>query len=242
MQPNEARRLLSRAARVVVLTGAGVSAESGIPTFRDAQTGLWARFSPEELASPRAYARDPDLVWTWYAERYRTCAAAGPNGAHRALAALEDRVGDGFLLATQNVDGLHARAGSRRLVELHGNLATGRCERCRHVQPLPPAADFAPPPTCERCGSRMRPNVVWFGESLPEAALERAWEAFRTAEVALVVGTSAVVQPAASLGLLAQEAGAVLIEVNLEETPLSAWADLSLRAGAAAGLAALLEG
>lgn len=232
----EARARLALASRVAVLTGAGVGAESGIPTFRDAQTGLWARFSPEELASPVAYARDPLFVWRWYEERYAVCARSEPNAAHGALAELERRVGEGFLLATQNVDGLHARAGSRQLVELHGSLHTARCERCGHIADLPPPGQFTPPPTCSVCGSRMRPNVVWFGEVLPEAALERAWEAFSYAEVALVIGTSGVVEPAAGLGRVAQRAGAYLIEVNPQETPLTPYADFSLRLGAGEGL------
>lgn len=238
----QARAALQRASRVAVLTGAGVSAESGIPTFRDAQTGLWARFTPKDLASPLAYARDPHFVWSWYAERYATCARTRPNAAHVALAQLEARVGKGFLLATQNVDGLHGRAGSARLIELHGNLATARCERCGLIEDLPPPEAFAPPPACSRCGSRARPNIVWFGELLPPGALERAWDAFASAEVALVVGTSALVEPAASLGRAAKWGGACVIEVNPEETPLTPFADVSLRLGAVDGMRELLEG
>lgn len=237
----EARGRLRAATRVAVLTGAGVSAESGIPTFRDAQAGLWARFTPEDLASPRAYARDPLFVWSWYAGRYATCLACQPNAAHLALARLEAQVGAGFHLVTQNVDGLHARAGSQNLTELHGNLATARCERCGHIQALPPPDQFEPPPTCPLCGARARPNIVWFGELLPEQALEAAWSAFETAEVALVIGTSSLVQPAASLGLLAKQSGASLIEVNPDDTPLTPHADLHLRSGAVAAMALLLS-
>jgi len=237
----EARARLRAASRLVVLTGAGVSAQSGIPTFRDAQTGLWARFTPEDLASPDAYARDPLFVWTWYAERYATCEQAAPNAAHAALARLEHAKGDGFLLVTQNVDGLHARAGNRRVIELHGNLRTGRCEACASVQRLPPPAEFTPPPTCGACGSRMRPNVVWFGELLPERALQRAWEAFAQSEAALVVGTSGVVEPAASLARVARAYGATVIEVNPTETPLTAHADYAFRGAATDGLSALLD-
>ena len=236
----EARARLAHASRVAVLTGAGVSAESGVSTFRDAQTGLWARFSPQELASPAAYARDPLFVWRWYAQRYAVCSGAERNAAHGALADLERRVGKHFLLVTQNVDGLHARAGSARLVELHGNLGTARCEVCGHVAALPPPAEFTPPPPCPACGSRMRPNVVWFGEALPEAALERARSAFSAAEVALVIGTSGVVEPAAGLGHVARRAGAYLIEINPQATPLTPFADLSLRLGAGEGLRSLL--
>jgi NAD-dependent deacetylase len=236
-----ARAALRAARRVAVLTGAGVSAESGIPTFRDAQTGHWARFRPEDLASPDAYARDPDTVWAWYAGRYADVTRARPNAAHTALAALQARVGEGFTLVTQNVDGLHARAGSVGVVELHGNLTTARCETCGYVQALPDPDAFTPPPACARCGHRMRPNVVWFGELLPEAALDAAARAFESAEVALVIGTSSVVQPAASLALLTAEAGGTIIEINPERTPLSAWAALTLHERAGEGLQQLLH-
>ncbi len=240
-QLTEARGRLRAARRVAVLTGAGVSADSGIPTFRDAQEGLWARYRPEDLATPQAYARDPQLVWRWYAWRYALCAQARPNAAHARLAALEATLGEGFTLVTQNVDGLHARAGSRRVLELHGNLGRARCARCGHTQALPAPEAFTPPPVCAVCGAAMRPDVVWFGEALPHAALEGAWLAFERCEVALVIGTSGVVQPAASLAEVARRAGAVVIEVNPQETPLSARADCSVRAGAAQGLAALLD-
>ncbi len=236
---DDARRRLERARRVAVLTGAGISAESGLPTFRDPQ-GLWQRFRPEELATPQAYAHDPERVWAWYASRYRAACAARPSRAHELLVELEREKGEGFLLVTQNVDGLHARAGSRRVVELHGSLHRARCERCAERFPLPPPEAFTPPPYCPRCGGRARPDVVWFGELLPAEAYLQAEEAFRHAEVALVVGTSAVVEPAASLGRLARACGAYLVEVNPQQTPLSALAHLSLRCGATEGLQALL--
>jgi len=235
-----ARAALRQARRVVVLTGAGISVESGIPTFRG-PGGLWEGFRPEELATPEAYARDPDRVWAWYAWRYRLVCQARPNRAHELLVELERAKGRGFLLVTQNVDGLHARAGSRRLVELHGSLLRARCEACGHRFPLPPPDQFVPPPRCPRCGSRARPDVVWFGELLPAGAYEQAEEAFRTAEVALVVGTSAVVEPAASLGRLARACGAYLVEVNPEPTPLTPLTHLSLRCGAVEGLQLLLQ-
>lgn len=224
-----------------MLTGAGVSAESGVPTFRGGADALWENHRPEELATPGAYRRDPGLVWSWYAWRYGVVTAARPNRAHALLAGLERDKGEGFLLATQNVDGLHGRACSRRLVELHGNLGRARCEECGERAPLPPPEVFSPPPACPRCGAPMRPDVVWFGEGLPVGALEAAWRAFGGCEAALVVGTSAVVEPAASLGRVAKRAGAYLVEVNPEATPLSSAADLALRAGAAEGLALLLE-
>ncbi len=233
-----ARAKLAAADRVAVLTGAGVSAESGIPTFRGAG-GLWEGFRPEELATPAAYARDPEKVWRWYAWRYRQVSRAEPNQAHLLLAELERMKGDGFTLVTQNVDGLHRRAGNRRLIELHGSITRARCERCGHRQPLPPPDEFEPPPLCEKCGGRMRPDVVWFGEFLDPNLLARAERAFTTAAVALVIGTSAVVEPAASLGRVAKAAGAYLIEINPEATPLTPLADLSLRETAARGLAAV---
>ncbi|MDL2342921.1 NAD-dependent deacylase [Deinococcus sp. MIMF12] len=240
MTLEEARAALHTARRVAVLTGAGVSAESGIPTFRDAQTGHWARFRPEDLASPGAYRRDPNMVWEWYAGRYRDVTRAQPNKAHHLLALLEREKGDGFFLATQNVDGLHARAGSERLVELHGNLSTARCEACGTVAPLPAPDTFTPPPTCPLCGSRMRPNIVWFGEFLPELALEAATRAFQEAEVALIVGTSGQVYPAAGLALETRRAGGVVIEVNPDETELTSSLTHSVRDVASKGLAALM--
>jgi NAD-dependent deacetylase len=215
------------------LTGAGISAESGIPTFRDAQTGLWAQYNPEDLASPEAYARDAKLVWDWYAWRYELCANAKPNAAHEKLVALEQRTPE-FLLVTQNVDGLHARAGSERMVELHGNIMQARCESCQTRFAL--EKGFNIPPTCPACSARARPNVVWFGEQLPRRELERAQQAFQTCELALVIGTSGVVEPAASLGRIAKNRGAYLIEVNPISTPLSRFADACLEAGAVAGL------
>jgi NAD-dependent deacetylase len=225
-----AARRLGDARHVLALTGAGISAESGVPTFRG-PGGLWRDFRPEDLATPAAFARDPALVWEWYAWRRDTIAPLLPNAAHRALVALEARAPE-FLLATQNVDGLHAAAGSRRLVELHGTLWRLRCIACGRVRddrrvPLPEV-----PPRCA-CGELLRPDVVWFGEPLPPAAVEEAFEAARNADAVLVVGTSSLVYPAA---------GAFVIEVNPEPTPLTAIADLSLRGTAASLLPALVEG
>ncbi len=238
-----ARERIRTASRIAVLTGAGISAESGVPTFRGAG-GLWQNFRLEELATPEAYQKDPLKVWEWYAWRYRKVREVSPNRAHLLLAGLEARIAativaadeSSFLLVTQNVDDLHARAGSRLLVELHGNITRARCESCQHRFSLPEPDSFAPPPFCSECGSRARPDVVWFGETLPQGAFERALEAFSSCQAALVVGTSAQVEPAASLGRVALRAGAYLVEVNPEETPLSALAHLSLRMGAAEGL------
>ncbi len=238
----EARRRIRAARRVAVLTGAGISAPSGIPTFRD-PGGLWEDFRIEDYATPEGFRRNPEGVWRWYAWRYRRILEAQPNPAHRRLAELERQKGEGFLLVTQNVDGLHQRAGSKRVVELHGSLHRARCSVCDYRTDLPPPEQLerALPPRCPRCGALLRPDVVWFGEYLPPGALEMAQAAFASAEVALVVGTSAVVEPAASLGRLAKHAGAYLIEVNPEATPLTPLADLSLRQGAVEGLAALLD-
>jgi NAD-dependent deacetylase len=203
--------LLRTAQHVAVLTGAGISAESGVPTFRDAKTGVWERFRPEELATPEAFRRNPDLVWRWYRERRLRLRDVSPNPGHFALAELERRVSR-FTLITQNVDGLHARAGSREIVELHGNIATVSCFDHRH-----PAGDFLDTdvvPTCDTCGSLLRPDVVWFGEMLPDGALERARNAAKSCDVLLSVGTSNLVEPAASLPWLAAASGAAVLVVN----------------------------
>ncbi|MFC3832234.1 MULTISPECIES: Sir2 family NAD-dependent protein deacetylase [Deinococcus] len=244
MTLSQARAALAAASRVAVLTGAGVSAESGIPTFRDAQTGHWARFRPEDLASPPAYRRDPEMVWEWYAGRYRDVLAAEPNGAHHLLARLEREKGAGFFLATQNVDGLHARAGSGqgggRMVELHGTLLSARDEVTGEVFPLP-APDVLVTPPISPTGHRMRPNIVWFGEYLPEDALHAAQRAFQAAEVALIVGTSGAVYPAAGLAGETLYAGGTVIEINPEETELSDQMTYCVRDVASRGLAALMS-
>ena len=222
----QARAWLEAASSVVVLTGAGISAESGVPTFRG-QGGLWKQFRAEDLATPEAFARDPRLVWEWYDSRRAALAQVAPNAGHRALAELEARK-PRFTLVTQNVDGLHDRAGSRNVLKLHGDIWTLRCLRCGRERrdertPLPEL-----PPSCE-CGGMLRPGVVWFGEPLPVEAWERAQKATREAEVLLVVGTSATVYPAAGLIPLATSAGARVIECNVEETPFSSGLDRSLR-------------
>jgi NAD-dependent deacetylase len=235
---DEAARRLGEAESLLVVTGAGISAESGVPTFRGAQ-GLWREYRPEDLATPEAFARDPGLVWEWYNWRRGLIAPLKPNAAHHAVAALEAR-GRDFLLATQNVDGLHAAAGSRRLVELHGTLWRLRCTSCPRIEedrrsPLPEL-----PPRCA-CGGILRPDVVWFGEVLPADAVQRAFDAARRADVVLVVGTSSVVYPAASLPDVARQAGAYVVEVNPEPTPLTPLAHASLRGTAASVVPALVE-
>ena len=231
---------LRNARFVAALTGAGVSAESGVPTFRDALTGLWASFDPRELATPSAFGRNPKRVWDWYAERRAQLAGVVPNAAHVALVEIERRV-PRFLLATQNVDGLHARAGSRALVELHGNIARVKCSACARVAARWDEPLDALPPRCPHCGAWLRPDVVWFEELLPEGALAAAEDAARACDVLLVVGTSAEVYPAAALPDIARAAGACVIEVNPDTTPLSARADFALRGPAGAILPRLVE-
>ncbi len=217
---------LRGAERVVALTGSGVSAESGVPTFREAQTGLWERFDPQELATPEAFARDPRLVWDWYEWRRELVEGAEPNAGHLALAELERRL-PSFTLVTQNVDGLHQRAGSDEVVELHGNILRSKCSlEGTMVDDYDPGG--APPP-CPRCCAPLRPDVVWFGEALPGEAYEAASEAARACDLFLSVGTSSLVYPAAALPFEALENGAGLVEVNPDETPLTAHADHVLR-------------
>jgi NAD-dependent deacetylase len=230
-----AREALAVARSIVVLTGAGISAESGIPTFRDAMTGLWARYRPEDLATPEAFQRDPRTVWDWYAWRRERVATVAPNAGHEALARLERQAaarGASFLLVTQNVDGLHAAAGSRNLVELHGNIRRVKCFDRGHPALEWPREAPAPPP-CADCGSPLRPDVVWFGEALPPEALRAALEATAGCDLFLSVGTSGLVEPAASLPYAALERGAAVIEVNPQPTPLAqrAWAAFAGRAG-----------
>jgi NAD-dependent deacetylase len=223
----QARQLLCQATRVCVLSGAGTSAESGVPTFRG-PGGLWRNFKPEDLATPDAFHKDPKLVWEWYDWRRSLIAEVKPNLGHFAIAELEKRLGDNFSLVTQNVDGLHNRAGSQRILKIHGDIWWTLCLACNKIQsdfrvPLPQLPPFCP------CGGTLRPGVVWFGESLPELTWQQALDAARACDVFLLIGTSAVVYPAASLAPLAQRNGARVIEINMEETPLSGSVDLSLR-------------
>ncbi len=224
---------LSEARGVVVLTGAGVSAESGIPTFRDTMEGLWASFDPQELATREAFARDPETVTRWYDHRRLGCAACEPNPGHLALAAIEREVlarGGSFTLLTQNVDGLHRRAGNADPVELHGSIMTWRCSRTdQPVSPPAPPAPWPEFPPMSPAGAPVRPDVVWFGEALPEAALERAFGAMATCDLLMSVGTSAVVYPAAGFIEVAANNGARTIEVNPQATPMSAIVTWSLR-------------
>ena len=235
-----------RAARsVVATTGAGISAESGVPTFRG-PGGLWRTFSASDLATAEAFARDPRLVWEWYRWRRERIRPAQPNPGHFVLARFEKTLSH-FQLVTQNVDGLHQRAGSRTLIELHGNIWRSRCAAgCGQVTEVPGDGGPARPgdaprtdlPTCT-CGGLLRPDVVWFGEALEPGHIERAMDAARACDVLLVVGTSAVVYPAAALPRVAHAAGALVVEINVEDTPLTAEADVVLRGPAAEVLPAL---
>ena len=209
---------LRNARHITVLTGAGISAESGVPTFRSTE-GLWKKFKPEELATFDAFIKNPALVTEWYNARRQIVRDVEPNDGHRALVELEQGV-DAFTLITQNIDGLHQRAGSRHVVELHGNIHRNFCVRCRTVYGQETLPSEVMPPQCA-CGGLIRPDVVWFGELLSAAALAAAQHTASSCDVFLSVGTSAVVYPAAALPTLAQRHGAFVVEINIEATELS---------------------
>ena len=219
--------LLGSARHVCVLTGAGVSAESGVPTFREAQSGLWARYNPLELATPEAFEVNPELVWDWYRYRRELVLGAEPNAGHYALAALVDRVPE-LTLVTQNVDGLHARAGSPDVIEFHGNLFVDRCVRENRTVETASTDGY---PRCPNCGSWLRPGVVWFGEAIPETALERSFAAARDCDVLIAVGTSALVHPAAGLIDVARETGSTIAEIN----PVPAAVDVDIAVAGPSG-------
>ena len=233
----QARAWIESADRIMVLTGAGVSAESGVATFRDALTGLWEKFKPEDMATEAAYRKHPRMVWDWYQERRERVLQAQPNPAHLAIAALPKR--NTVTLVTQNVDGLHQRAGSEGVIELHGNLFAnkwlGGCGKCDVA-----TAEPGRPPRCATCGAMLRPGVVWFGEQLPLVATYRAEEAASTCDVCLVVGTSGLVYPAASLPGRAKDGGAKVIVVNPQPSALDATADLVIHQPAGECLPAML--
>ncbi len=212
------RSRISNASYVAVLTGAGISADSGVPTFRG-EDGLWRNFRAEELATPDAFRRDPGLVWEWYNWRREIIATKNPNAAHHALVKLE-RQTSSFTLITQNVDGLHGKAGSKNITEMHGNIWKTRCTVCgdvSHNSDVP----IAILPHCKKCNGLLRPHIVWFGESLDSADIKRSMDALHTCEVLLVIGTSGIVQPAASFISAAKGSGAYVVEINIEETPNS---------------------
>jgi NAD-dependent deacetylase len=246
MTLSDAAKLLGQARHVVVFTGAGISAESGVPTFRDALTGLWSRFDAQALATPQAFHEDPDLVWGWYEWRRRLVQRVQPNHGHLAVARLASHV-PRLTVITQNVDDLHERAGSESPIHLHGSLFAPRCVACSRPAPLPPATgdepdggSRVPPPHCASCGGLIRPGVVWFGESLPERALEAAVRAASSSDVLLTIGTSGLVYPAAEIPRLAARAGTAVVQVNPQPTPLDPIARVNLPGPAAEILPALV--
>ena len=232
------RKKLASAQSVVVLTGAGISADSGVPTFRGTD-GLWRNFRAEDLATPEAFARDPRLVWEWYNWRRELIATKRPNVAHEAVAELE-RQHPQFWLITQNVDGLHRAAGSRKLSEIHGNIWMVRCTGCHRIDENR-EVPINILPMCADCRGLLRPHIVWFGESLGEEELRRSYAALRSCDLCLIIGTSGVVYPAAAFASLAKEAGAFVVEINLDETPQTDLVDLSLRGRAKEIVPLLIE-
>ena|SRR5579871_2671936 len=237
ISPALVKRLVS-ARNITVLTGAGVSAESGVPTFRDAQTGPWEKYRPEDLATPRAFRSNPRLVWEWYAWRRKLVADAKPNPAHFALAELA-RVAPEFHLITQNVDALHQRAGSEKVIELHGNITRTKCfDEGTIVSKWTDTGDV--PPKCPECGGLLRPDVVWFEEALPETEISLAQQATRSCDVFLSIGTSTVVYPAAALPFEALKCGATVVEINPQPTPLTDKAQYVLSGAAGAVLPELM--
>jgi len=236
----EACERLRSAGRIAVLSGAGMSAESGVPTFRDAQTGLWSRFDPTQLASEAGFRADPPLVWQWYASRRRAVAQAQPNRGHLALA-MAERAGRDIAILTQNVDGLHRRAGSTAVTELHGSIMRTIClARCGYCEDDPARLPAGEPPRCPRCDDWLRPGVVWFGEMLDPVLLEAAQAAATACDVMLVVGTSGLVFPAAGLPTAARRAGATVVIVNPAPSEIDDCAHLIVRGTAADSLPRLL--
>jgi len=236
--PQGAITALREAQHVFVLTGSGVSAESGVPTFRDAQSGLWSQYNPLELATTEAFLNDPALVWRWYRWRRELVAKAAPNPGHRALARLAGAVPK-LTLVTQNVDGLHQKAGSADVIEFHGNIFDTRCLNENVI--VPDADDSEDVPYCPNCRGLLRPGVVWFGEAIPAAPMETALAAALQCDVFLSIGTSSTVWPAAGLAQSAAGNGATLIEINPEATPLSADSVCSLQGKSGEVLPELLD-
>ncbi len=239
MKPFSLLSKLERAEAVCILTGAGISAESGVPTFRG-DDGLWSKFKPEELANFDAFIRNPALVWEWYSYRKKVMKDVLPNPGHTALVALEQLVPD-FTLVTQNVDNLHRRAGSKNVLELHGNIERSYCIDCGRFATELLIPEKGEAPRCEHCGGLVRPDVVWFGEYLPQEVFVEAEQAARRADVFLCIGTSAVVYPAASLSLTAKGAGAYVVEINIERTDLSSRFDETIIGKAGQVLPTLID-
>ena len=240
----DAAEALAKAGKVVVFTGAGMSAESGVPTFRDALTGLWERYDAPELATPQAFADDPGLVWGWYEWRRSLIERVHPNPGHEAVAAIEAHAPH-TVVVTQNVDDLHERAGSRAPIHLHGSSFAPRCADCSRPAPVTPSDEpeegrRLAPPRCAGCGGPIRPGVVWFGEALPADALEAAVQAATECDVLLTIGTSGLVYPAADIPVVAARFGATVIQINPQPTPLDAVATISLHGTAATLLPTLV--
>lgn len=224
--PEELIRTIQSARHIAVLTGAGISAESGVPTFREAQTGLWAQYDPQELATRHAFQQNPRLVWEWYAWRRELVSQAKPNPGHLALAEMAQYV-PRLTLITQNVDGLHQEAGSQNVIELHGNIRRMKCfDRDHPVSNWEEGDEI--PPRCPACGSYLRPDVVWFGESLPAEGLHTAVAAAKSCDIFFTIGTSAIVEPAASLPVTALRHKIPVVEINPQTTPLTSYCDFAL--------------
>lgn len=234
----KASNLLMDSNFTIGLTGAGISAESGIPTFRG-KNGLWSKFKVEELATPEAFNRNPKLVWKWYKWRMEIIFNARPNAGHYALVELE-RLGILKCIVTQNVDGLHHLAGNKCVIELHGNIRRGRCIKCNYkvIFNEPPENI---PPKCPKCFNLLRPDVVWFGEAIPKNKLERAFNLFSKADLALVIGTSGIVQPAGYLPYIVKENGGLIIEINVEKSAITSIADIFIKDKASIALSKIVK-
>jgi len=222
-----------------ILTGAGMSAESGVPTFRG-EDGIWKKYSPEELANFDAFMRNPELVWEWYKFRQNLINDVSPNPGHYAIAEIEERY-DEFYLITQNIDDLHRKAGNKRPIELHGNILRNRCLDCFYMTSVEEITFDKAVPRCPECGGMLRPDVVWFGEMLPEKALSDVDYALGRINLFFSIGTSGIVQPAASLPILAKNNGAYLVEINIEKTPLTFMVDEFIQGKAGEILPVLLK-
>ncbi len=234
---NSIVEILRNSKSVMVLTGAGISAESGISTFRGSD-GLWEKFKVEDIATPSAFYRDSDLVWRWYSDRRKGMLEAKPNPGHIAIAKLESFFDD-FLLITQNIDNLHHRAGSKNLSEIHGNIFREFCTNCSFARASNECYDSTP--KCPKCGAKLRPDVVWFGEQLPKKELEFSFDFASRADTIIVIGTSAIVYPVAELPYIVKSSSGKVIEVNLAETPLTQIADVSILEKAGIVLPAILK-
>jgi NAD-dependent deacetylase len=236
--PAKLLQTIEKTSYICVLTGAGISAESGIATFRG-QNGLWSKYRPEDLANEQAFCANPDYVWRWYQSRRETVASAQPNPGHLALVRIE-AVANRFTLVTQNVDGLHQAAGSKNVIELHGNIRINRCMQCGSESSMDEATYQGKVPLCP-CGGILRPGVVWFGENLPETAIIRSIQAAQECDLFMTVGTSALVYPAASLPEMALRRNIPVVEINPEETPFSRFATFSIRSNAGGILPQIAE-